>query len=252
MELSSEALNGITQDDIVFVERLEDVLQCPQNFVVIDGQGACHVTFADRLLKVNLKSENCISIKEIPIDESVSTCPEVNEPSSSSSTPVCASLIGYDNVTMCAFEYSEFSDSEGKCQFTFPDNCRVSIRDHNWKTGNNEASLQCQDPNVPEDQTVLLLFPVSVYEMYELSFRYEGEFTLFNYTVSNQIWVDEEFFEDNDFQHLNSLYLEGCQNTYLDRYFFEYLPNIKHLALSFNQYGVSEFDELHLIATWFV
>ena len=225
-----QTTGAVSDDDIFHVERLNGSAQCPTRFVAIHGQNACNATFADSNLQVNLQSNTGLSIQKVNISGSMTKCPEVNQNRSTDldSASDCSSIQGYDNVTSCNFKYSKWSESLGICYYTFLSVCNITIL-------NKEAILQCPESETSQNQIYLL--PPPKPSVLEIGYYAENSIT------DRKITIDFDSKAFVDFQHIQALYLEGCNMLDIDPELLKPLQNLKFLNLKFNRFGLSDFRE---------
>ena len=238
--IAIEAVNGISEEDTIYVERLTENLECPEKFVAIRGSTGCHVSFTDEYLQLNLHSQNDVTIVEVTVAKPENTCPEFNPGASSpllSSTPVCDNVKGYDRITMCTFMESKWSKTDGKCVFAFPPNCNATV--HRVSVNKNGANLVCQESGLIETKTELLLYPDS---FDELAYGFNKTYVLEGMLLSDPIYQYNEIHVDSetlaDLQHLRALYLEGWHIREVQPEYFQSLQNLEYLNLKFNRLGL--------------
>ena len=65
--IAIDALNGIPEEDTIYVERLTENLECPEKFVAIRGSTGCHVSFTDEYLQLNLHNQYDVTIVEVTV-----------------------------------------------------------------------------------------------------------------------------------------------------------------------------------------
>ena len=207
-----EILSGISENEFLYVHRLDTTLHCPNQYVAIEALEVCSATFIHDNFQVNLKSRSRLSIVEIEADQSVSKCPEFSQNISMTgqvSPPSdCSSVRGYDNISMCTLQSGNtIRTVVGMCWFNFSVNCNVII-------GKNEAILEC-----PQVYRVLLLYPDLCIEL------------MF---VFNKIaHIDTHTFDN--LTHLQALNLESTELVTLQPAVFERLHKLKWLSLGFNE-----------------
>ena len=220
------APNGVPEEDSLYIERLDDGFECQNRFFAINGLESCQVTFPDETIQVNLQSASALTIKEEKGDASTDeTEPQATTDTTCAGSPTsdCSSIEGYDNITLCSYQYSSWSDSMNKCQFGIHTECNVNLY-------SQEAILDCSETEVLEIRRVLLAFP------YPLSTELEVGFWS---SVPPKIDVNTlEGLED-----IVGLYLEGTQLLEINPEIFKPLQNLKLLNMKFNRLGLGNFRE---------
>ena len=241
--IAIETQNGIPEEDTIYVERLNENLECPEKFVAIrhGGSTGCHVSFTNEYLQLNLQLHNQydVTIVEVAVAKPEDTCPEFNPGVSSpllSSTPVCDNGKGYDRIATCTFTESKWSHTDGKCVFAFPPTCNVTV--HRVGVNKNAANLFCQESGLIETKTELLLYPNS---FDELAYLFNKNYVLEGMLLSDPIYQYNVINVDSETLtglHLRALYLEGWHLFELQPEYFQNLPNLEYLNLKFNRLGL--------------
>ena len=224
--ITISAPNGVPEEDSLYIERLDDGFKCRDRFYVINGLESCQATFPDETIQVNLQSDSTLTITEeegdAPTDE---TEPQATTDTTCAGSPTsdCSSIEGYDNITLCSYQYSSWSDSMNKCQFRIHTKCNVKLY-------NQEAILDCPKTETLETRRVLLPFPHPLPAELEVGFW-----------SSVPPKIDVNALEG--LENIVGLYLEAVQLTEINPEIFKPLQNLKLLNMKFNRLGLGNFRE---------
>ena len=207
-----EFTSAISQNDFLYIERLDNILHCQYRYVKIEVLAACGITFVHNNLQVNWNSAR-LSIMEIETYESVSKCPEFSQNMSSSSQASipsdCLKVRGYDDIATCNWQPVILKETAVEmCAFIFSKNCDVTI-------GKNEAILEC-----PQIYRYLILYPDS--------------FAALQFSANRIVHIDTHAFDT--LPNLEILSLASAKLVTLQPSVFERLNKLRWLNLNYNEF----------------
>ena len=206
-----EISSSISDEDFLYIERLDSGSYCPYRYVAIEGFEECSASFIYNNIQVNSKTNTTLSIIEIQANETTRECPELNQIMSLENEvgPPCTAVKGYDNITMCRLQDGYYFETEvDMCWFSFPTNCNVTI-------GKNEAILEC-----PETSRILLLYP--------------DPFIALRFSSNRIVHIDTHAFDK--LPNLEILKLSSAKLVTLQPGVFERLNKLRLLSLSYNRF----------------
>ena len=208
----------------LYVKRVGELEECPNRYVAFEkNTETCNSIFIHSNLEIVLQGNISVSVRSIPVMETLPSCPEFEQGKLSHETGrtnVCKNVKGYRDILTCASYYGS-------------DYCRIYYRTKcNAVLGPNEVVYQCKDEL--DIHIVMIVYSLKIITL--------------SWSKNNLINIKARSFQD--LQVLQALNLRQNYLETLDVDSFKGLSNLKELILTDNRLvtlDVGLFNGLHAL-----
>ena len=144
---------GIPSSTLLYVVRQEEMPNCRNRRVVIDGPKPCTFPFWLVKSQVFLQGNTSFHISEISVNKSTSICPEDDGEQIQLDTRV--NQTNHCQIKQYEDEISCFVTSDGTCFTDFPSQCYATLRDR-------YVDFKCQSTSIHLSHAALFVYPIGI------------------------------------------------------------------------------------------